>query len=109
VIEDVQVCSACSAPIPKDMKFCGECGHKVGDESKTTPVETQEEVVEAKEVKEVSDEKPAEEEASDDNYDFSDVNPATDWECYGQIEPDHTECKKCAFREPCAKESGVKL
>jgi uncharacterized Zn finger protein (UPF0148 family) len=109
VIEDVQVCPSCSTPLSSGSKFCGECGHKI-TEAKAPVEETEPEPVEETEPETVEEsEEPATETASDEEFDYSQVNPATDWECYGSIEPDHSECKKCPYREPCAKESGVEL
>jgi hypothetical protein len=114
----VILCSSCDEPIKNNAKFCAECGHKVESEpaeSKKVKMpkkeEDQDEVKEdkAKTVKMPSKEPEIEEEAEEEEFDFSEINPATDWECYGQIEPEHSECKTCPYQKPCAKESGVEL
>ncbi len=45
----------------------------------------------------------------EEKFDFSEVNPETDWECFGQIEPEHPECKDCPFKVKCAAKAGKKL
>jgi len=62
-------------------------------------------------VKKVSSEpeEEPEEEHPASIVDFSKIDPERDWECFGSIEPDHTECKKCPAREKCAVKAGVSL
>jgi hypothetical protein len=43
-----------------------------------------------------------------EEFDLTKVDP-TDWECFGQIEPNHGECKTCPHRVVCAEKSGVKI
>ena len=121
------LCPSCKEPVDEGAKFCGECGYKlvkgkkvekkektekadepVEDkklESESEPEESEEDEPEEAKVQEEESEAKSEE----DEFDFSEVNPAEDWECYGQIEPDHSECKACAYRVSCAKESKVEL
>jgi hypothetical protein len=40
---------------------------------------------------------------------FSDINPETDWECFGLMEVGHVECNNCPYKVSCAKKSGVEL
>ena len=37
-------------------------------------------------------------------FDFSKVKP-DEFMCFGTIEPDHSECKECPFREQCAEKA----
>lgn len=55
------------------------------------------------------DESEGEVEEATENFDFSEIDPEKEWECFGQIEPEHLECKGCAYRIKCADKSGVKL
>lgn len=119
-------------------KFCGECGFKMGmmepeeaeEKPDRTPVkkpekapakseksvkipEKKEEKAPEKTVKkpEKKEEVEEEEEAApeEENFDFSEIDPEKEWECFGQIEPDHVECKSCAYRERCADKAGVEI
>lgn len=38
----------------------------------------------------------------DSNFDFSTINPK-EWECWGNYEPQHKECKGCPFNIDCRK------
>jgi hypothetical protein len=124
VVEDVAVCPSCSEPVSSTAKFCGECGHKMITEAHPeTPPKDKEPVAE-KPAKETVEDKvkktvkvpsqkdeddEGEDEPKEEDFDYSKINPAQDWECWGHIEPDHTECKKCKYNKECAKESGVSL
>jgi len=123
--EDTIECPECGEELPATAKFCGECGHKMGVGAKQ-PVKTEKKPVEAdKKVKlppkreekpkektvKLPDPEPEEEEVEEEaeSFDFNEIDPEKEWECFGQIEPDHTECKGCSFREKCAEKSGVEL
>jgi ribosomal protein L40E len=106
-----KVCPSCNAPVALSAKFCAECGHKMGNEAVEVEAEKAPEPVEEKEAEPEPTPEPAKEEAKGDeeDFDYSDINPETDWQCFGQIEPDHVECKGCPYRKPCAVKSGVEL
>ena len=42
-------------------------------------------------------------------FDFSKIDPEKEWECFGTIEPDHSECLDCPAREKCADKAGIEL
>ena len=122
-------CPECGESVDEGAKFCGECGFKLG--GKTTKTKDKPKAdkspVKEKSVKMPAkkDEKPKEktvklpekeeeeegedEEVVDENFDFSEIDPEKEWECFGQIEPEHTECKSCAYRVKCAEKSGVEI
>jgi len=128
-VEDVKLCPSCDSPINSDSKFCGECGHSLVAEPKpekapveekpTEPEKTVKVPVKSKKkdepkktvkvpVKEKESEE--EEEKEEEQFDFSQIDPEQDWECFGvMIEPKHRECRDCPYITKCAKKAGVEL
>lgn len=119
-VEDVKLCPECSERIAPDAKFCGECGHSLKNEPKAEeaektvkmPVKKEEPKAEKAEKVEKTVKMPSKEEeeteeesAPQEDFDFSEIDPSKDWECFGMIEPDHTECKECHYRAKCEEKS----
>lgn len=128
------LCLECGAELSSNAKFCGECGTRVGvsekeackevsstskgekkDKVKVPKVKPEEKSSKVKmpakdEKKSVKvSEKEEEKEEEEEAFDFSTIDPETDWECFGMIEPEHTECKACPYKVKCAEKAGVEL
>jgi len=83
-----------------------------------TPKKFESKKVETKKV----ETKKAEVESEDDDAPFDDEEKdeaekpvvetapeASEWQCFGSIDPEHPECKSCSDMEECAKKAGVVL
>ena len=58
---------------------------------------------------EVGNEAPAVSDDAQAEFDYSSIDPEKEWACLGTIDPEHTECKACPFRQKCAEKAGVEL
>jgi hypothetical protein len=120
----VKLCPGCNEPVDPSARFCSDCGHSlVKEKSKEKKPVTSDKDDKKVKIPQKREEKPKEktvktpepheeEEASpepEEEFDFSAIDPEKEWECFGQIEPDHAECRGCPYREQCAEKSGVEL
>ena len=99
-------CPGCGVEISSELKFCSNCGENLSNkdvQKNKDEQESQEEI--KKDDNDVNVKVDSEIEGSSVNsVDLSIVDPET-WECYGQIEPNHVECRDCQFKEGCSKKS----
>ena len=42
-------------------------------------------------------------------FDFSSIDPAKDFMCFGTIEPANQECIDCPYKTQCAAKAGITL
>jgi hypothetical protein len=93
-------CAECGTQLELAAKFCPECGTKTA----AGLVEKKPKVAEVVAGEDVEGEADAVKLSGKSIVQVK-VDPRTDWECFGMIEPDHIECKQCPFAKECEIES----
>lgn len=111
--DEIPKCPNCSEELNPEAVFCHSCGESLQEEQE----QEEEGAVRCEDCGEAIPDSanfcPAcgskSEEEVEEEFDFSKIDPRTDWECFGQIDMKHPECMDCPFNKECAEEAGVTL